>query len=83
VKVWPAIVSVPEREEVVGFAATEYGTLPLPLPLVAPVNVIHAAFVTADHVQPVATVTATLPVDAEPAGETDVGEIPGAQVGWK
>lgn len=36
--------------------------MPLPDPLVAPVNVIHVALLTAVHGQPVATVTPTLPV---------------------
>ncbi len=77
------MVSVPLRGVVVGFAATEYGTLPLPLPLAAPVSVIQPALVTADQVQPDATVTATLPVAPDPDGEIDVGEMPGVHVGWK
>ena len=81
--VCPAIVSVPDRNVVDAFAATEYGTLPLPFPLVAPVSVIHPALVVADHVHPEATVTPTLPVAPDAAGDIDVGEMPGVQVGWK
>ena len=63
-KVCPATVSVPLRGEVDALAATLYGTVPLPLPLVAPVSVIQPAFDTADHVHPDPAVTPTLPVVA-------------------
>jgi hypothetical protein len=83
VKVCPAIVNVPVRCEIVVFAATLYGTLPFPVPLVAPVSVIHAAFVVADHVQPLPTVTVTLPVAPPEAADTLVGAMPGAHGAWK
>ena len=55
---------MPLRAEVDELAATLDGTVPLPVPLVAPGNVIQPAFEMADHVQPDPAVTATLPVDA-------------------
>ena len=33
VNVWPATVSVPLRGDVLGFAATEYVAVPVPIPL--------------------------------------------------
>ena len=48
----------------------------MPLPLVAPENVIQAALLVDDHVQPVCAVTVTVPVP--PPATTDgllVGEI--------
>ena len=60
-------------------AATLYGTVPLPLPLVAPVSVIQPAFDTADHVQPVPAVTPTLPVVAPAPTDCPVELIVGAQ----
>jgi hypothetical protein len=83
VKVWPAIVSVPVRCAFVVFAATLYGTLPLPVPLVAPVRLIQPAFVAADHVQFVPALTVTLPVVPLDDGEMLAGEMPGAQGAWK
>ena len=57
VNVWPAIVTVPTRTVVVGFAATVMLTAPLPLPLAPPVTVIHGALLTAVHQQPLEAVT--------------------------
>ena len=67
VKVWPPMVSVPERDPPV-VAAAVYWTVPLPLPLAPDVIVIHGALLVAVHAQPAAAVTATLPVP--PAGAT-------------
>jgi hypothetical protein len=48
----------------------------LPLPDPPPVTVIHdVALLTAVHVQPVATVTAMLPVEAPDGAVAPVGEI--------
>ena len=82
VNVRPAMVSVPVRTEVVELAATLYGTVPFPVPPVAPVNVIQPAFEVADQVQPVPAVTPTLPV--APAAPTDcpVALSDGAHAGW-
>ena len=76
------MVSVPVRTEVVELAATLYGTVPFPVPLVAPVNAIQPAFEVADQVQPDPAVTPTLPV--APAAPTDcpVALSDGAHAGW-
>ena len=63
----PAIASVPVRLLVFVFAATEYPTVPLPLPEPPEVIVIQAALLAAVHVQPVGAVTVTLP-EVPPAG---------------
>ena len=52
---------MPLRAEVDELAATLYGTVPLPVPLVAPGNVIQPAFEMADHVQPDPAVTLRFP----------------------
>jgi hypothetical protein len=79
VKVWPAIVSVPVRDEVLVLAATLYATVPLPVPLVPEVIVIQLALLAPVHVQPVPAVTVTEPVaDEEDVRLRDVGEIVGA-----
>jgi len=57
------------------FAATLYGTLPLEVPLVAPVKVIHVALLAADHAHPVPAVTLTLPVAALAVSDRLVGVI--------
>lgn len=61
VKGWPAIVIVPVRAAP-ALAATVKSTVPLPLPLAPAVIVIHVSAVVAVHTQPVAVVTATVPV---------------------
>jgi hypothetical protein len=66
VKVWPPIVSVPDRAPP-GFDATLYCTEPLPLPLPPPVIVNQGALLLADQLQPLPLVTPTLPV-LPPAG---------------
>ena len=57
VTVCPAIVSVPVRGLVEVFAATEYATVPIPVPLPPLVTVIHAALLTPVHAQPLVVVT--------------------------
>jgi hypothetical protein len=64
---------------VFGFAATLYGTMPLPMPFVAPVSVIHDVLDTADHEHPVVAVTDTLPVVAACVIDRFVGEIDGVE----
>jgi hypothetical protein len=82
VKICPAIVSDPTRWFVVVLAATLYGTVALPMPLVVPVSVSHALLLTAVHEHPVVAVNATVPVVAafvtvRPVGEIDGGEQAG------
>jgi len=62
VNVAPAIVSVPVRIEATVLAATSNVTEPFPDPVAPPVRVIHGALLTAVQLQPVATVTALLPL---------------------
>jgi hypothetical protein len=61
VNVLPPIVSVPERAEP-ELAATEYPTVPLPLPLAPLVTVSQAALLVAVQEQPGGATTPTLPV---------------------
>jgi hypothetical protein len=58
----PPIVSVAVRGLVVPLAATEYPTVPLPLPLAPLVIVTHGADEAAVHAQPPSAATATVPV---------------------
>jgi hypothetical protein len=74
---------VPLRAEVDALAATLYGTVPLPVPLVAPDSVTQPAFETADHVQPDPAVTPTLPVEAPATTDCAVGLIVGAHGAWR
>ena len=71
---------VPERcvEDVL--AATEYETVPLPLPDAPEVIVIQEAPLVADQPHPAIPLTATLPVDAAPLTDTLVGEMEELQV---
>jgi hypothetical protein len=75
VNVCPATVSVPVRLLVFVFAATEYPTVPLPLPLLPEVIVIQAALLAAVQVQPVGAVTVTLPVPPLACTDALVGAI--------
>lgn len=67
VNVWPATVNVPDLAAPV-FAATVNATLPLPIPDVPLVIVIHAAFDVAFHVQVLVVVTVVDPL--APAAST-------------
>jgi hypothetical protein len=62
--VCPAIVTVPARGVVLGFAAMLNVVDPLPDPLEPPVSVIHDALLVEVHAQPVSVVTAAEPVAA-------------------
>jgi hypothetical protein len=62
VNVCPAIVNVPVRTAVPGFASIPNGTVPLPLPVVAPDSVNQVALLEALQVHPVAAVTLDDPV---------------------
>jgi hypothetical protein len=69
VNVWDAIVRVPVRWVVFGFAATVKPTDPLPLPLPPLVTLIQPTSAAADQGQPAAEVTLVVPVP--PAAVTD------------
>jgi hypothetical protein len=67
------MVRLPLRAVVNVFAATVNAFDPLPLPLAGGVIVIHGAWLTAVHVQPVFAVTATLLPPPAAGIDTDVG----------
>ena len=69
----PATVRTPERDCVVEFAATEYDTVPEPVPLAPLVIDIQDTALVAVHVQPAAVVTETLPVPPAVAALAVVG----------
>jgi hypothetical protein len=70
VNAWPAMVRVPVRELVFGFAAALNATVPLPLPLAPLVTVSHdVSLLTPVHAHPAGAVTAVEPVP--PAATTD------------
>jgi hypothetical protein len=79
VKLAPAIVSVPVRLVVAALAATVNVVVPGPVPAAPEVTVIHAALLTADHTQPVPTLTVLLPVPPPATTACEVGEMLGAQ----
>jgi len=60
VKVFPAMVNVPTRCVVVVFAATEYVTVPLPVPFAPDTIVIQLTLLTAGQAHPVGEVTPTV-----------------------
>ena len=79
VKLAPAIVRVPVRLVVAPLAATVNVVVPGPVPAAPELTVIHAALLTADHTQPVPTLTVLLPVPPPATTVCEVGEILGAQ----
>ena len=83
VTVWdcPAIVSVPFLPCVLGFAATEYATVPAPFPVPPVVTAIHAPLDAAVQVHPAATETATDPVPPLASNVWLRGEIVAVQEG--
>src|ERR1700678_4189701 len=65
---------MPDRDVELGFAATEYSTVPLPFPEFPEVTVSHAWSLDADHAQPAVATTPTVPLDApEPAAADMAG----------
>jgi hypothetical protein len=78
VKVLPAIVSVPVREDVVVAATTAKVTVPLPEPEAPPVTDSHDALLTALHAHPEPAVTATLPLPPAEAKDREVVPMDGA-----
>ena len=75
VKVWPPAVMVPVLVAPPVFCATEYPTLPLPVPLLPDVIVIHESVVTAVQEQPVMEVSAMVPVPPVEVNELLVGAM--------
>jgi hypothetical protein len=81
VNVLPAMVIVPVLWVVDVLAETEYVTVPLPVPLVPEVMVIHDALLAAVQVQlPDEAVTLTLPVPPDELNNWLVGLIVKVQV---
>jgi hypothetical protein len=80
VKLCPPIVSVPLRAVLPAFGATEYPTVPLPLPLAPEAIVIQVALLRAVQEHALGAVTATLPLPPTAATEALVGEIANVQV---
>jgi hypothetical protein len=78
VKVLPAIVSVPLRDDVVVAAATAKLTVPSPDPEPPPVTESHDALLAALHAHPEPAVTATLPLPPAAAKDCEVVPIDGA-----
>jgi hypothetical protein len=78
---WPAIVTVPVRCVLPGFAANESDTVPLPLPLAPPVTVTHCVALAAVHEQPADDVTTMLPFDPPAGTERLVDERVNVQAG--
>ena len=72
VSVWPAIVTVPVRALPV-FADALIVTVPLPVPPLAPLNVIQLALLVEVHAQPAPAWTLTGEVPAVPAIDSVVG----------
>jgi hypothetical protein len=81
VKLLPAIVSVPVRDEVLVFAAVPKLTLPLPEPDAPAVTVSQPGLLlTAVQAQPAGAVTAMVPVPPLDTTLCEVGEIVSVQV---
>lgn len=74
-KLWPAIVSVADRDCVVVLDAAVNPTLPEPLPVAPLVIVTHDAPLVALHVHPAVVVTETVPLPPFAASDMLVGEI--------
>lgn len=69
-------MSVPVLMVVPVLAVTEYPTIPLPVPLLPEVIVIHEALLVAVHEQLLDEgVTVTLPVPADEVKDREVGEM--------
>ena len=74
VNVWPAIVSVPDREEPI-FGSTTYDTLPSPVPDPPEAMVIHPALLAAVQLHAVVVDTFTVPVPPSTGTLSSRGEI--------
>jgi hypothetical protein len=80
VTVWPAIVRVPERGDVLVFSAIENDTVALPVPLAAPVSLSQGTFTTAVHAHEDAVVMSTLLEPAAAGADTLVDDSEYEQV---
>ena len=69
------MIILPMRALPLVFAATEYVTIPLPIPLPPDVMVIQVVFLTAVHLHPLGAVTVTLPLPPLAVKSLLVGEI--------
>lgn len=74
VTVCPATVSVPVRDDVTVFVATEYPTAPLPVPLAPLVTVNQLALLVALQAHPLVVVTETLAAPPLAPGIAIVGD---------
>ena len=74
VTVLPAMVTVPVRDEVAVFPATESDTVPLPAPDAPEVTVIQDALLDAVQLQPVVPLTFTVKGPPVEVAEVEVGE---------
>ena len=72
--VWPATVSVPVWGDVDVLAATEYPTVPLPLPLAPLVIVSQLALLVAVQPHPLVVVTPTVAAPPLAVGDALVGD---------
>ena len=77
-KVLLAIVTVPVRGAVPGFAATLSVTVPGPTPAAPVVTVIHVSLLTAVHAHPAALLTVTVTEPPVPDSDWPDGAIVGA-----
>ena len=78
--VFPAIVTDPVREALLGFAAALNVTVPLPDPLAPAVTVIHDALLVADQAQPAGAVTLTFVDSPVVANEIEPGAMVSVQL---
>ena len=81
VKLCPATVRVPVLGARAVLAATEYFTVPLPLPLAPEAMVIQLSLLVAVQLQPAGAVTSTLPAPPLLSKDSVVPEIEKAQEG--
>ena len=79
VKVWPAIVIVPLRPLVEGFALALNAVVPAPLPDAPDVTVSHPLLLAAVQAQPAGALTSTDPVPPEKGTGCEVAEIVNVQ----
>jgi hypothetical protein len=78
VKVFPAMVSVPVRDEVAVVAVTAKVTVPFAEPEPPPVTISHDTLLVALHAHPTPAVTPTAPLPPDDVKDCDVDEMTGA-----
>ena len=74
VRVWPAIVTEPVREDVDVFAATESETVPFPVPDAPEVTEIQDAVLDAVQLQPEVPVTVAVIGPPDAVEDVDAGD---------